>query len=386
MPKQITAPQIIIELQEDPEISDFLSYQKKSTQHTYTSYFRRLKEFYDVTGKEMLSDPKLWKKKIFGFKRWLQNQGYSEYYIQSATGAVRGFFAHNGLELKFNRSDRKKLRERSRKTEDYLLDRQDISKMAMVGNLRERYVLLVGKSLGFRASDFVNLTYGKFRGLKLDNDAPICIGRTVTQKEHVPAYPFLDSDSVPIIKAILEANKDRPDNEFILMTKSKKKHNTYQKMQDAELSHILQSLAKRCKLEHGDKRVRFHCMRKYLIDRLSSVMSESKWKAIAGKKVSESAYVGTNSLREDYLRAMPSIAISTNSNNGKVSELEKKIDRLNRQLEFYKEENEKSEAERNHAAETYYSEIIQKLEDRILRLEGKKLSPLEQKKRKGWID
>ena len=51
MPKQITAPQIIIELEEDPEISDFLSYQKKSTQHTYTSYFRRLKEFYDVTGK-----------------------------------------------------------------------------------------------------------------------------------------------------------------------------------------------------------------------------------------------------------------------------------------------------------------------------------------------
>ena len=64
MSKQITAPEIIIELEEDPEISEFLSYQKKSTQNTYTSYFRRLKEFFDVTGKKMLVDPELWKKKI----------------------------------------------------------------------------------------------------------------------------------------------------------------------------------------------------------------------------------------------------------------------------------------------------------------------------------
>jgi hypothetical protein len=75
MPKQITAPQIIIELSEDPEITEFLSHQKRSTQHTYTSYFRRLKEFHDVTGKEMLANPELWKKKIFVFKKWLQNKG-----------------------------------------------------------------------------------------------------------------------------------------------------------------------------------------------------------------------------------------------------------------------------------------------------------------------
>ena len=46
-------------------------------------------------------------------------------------------------------------------------------------------------------------------------------------------------------------------------------------------------------------------------------MSESKWKQICGKKISEGAYIGTESLREDYLRAMPTIAISTNGNGFK---------------------------------------------------------------------
>ena len=347
MPKQITAPQIIIELEEDPEISDFLSYQKKSTQHTYTSYFRRLKEFYDVTGKEMLADPDLWKKKIFGFKKWLQNKGYSEYYIQSATGAVRGLFNHNGIELKFNRSDRKRLRERSRKTEDYLLDKEDISKMAMVGNLRERYVLLVGKSLGFRASDFVNLTYGKFRGIKLDNGAPVFLGETVTLKERVKAFPYLDTDAVPIIKALLEAGKDKPNTEYILVTRSKKKHNTWNRMQPAELSYILQSLAKKAKIEHGSKRVRFHCLRKFLCDRLSSVMSESKWKQIVGKRISEDAYINSESLKEDYSKAMPDICIEVRTDNDRIEKLEKKVIEQQKQLLTLKEEHDKKEASMN---------------------------------------
>lgn len=44
-------------------------------------------------------------------------------------------------------------------------------------------------------------------------------------------------------------------------------------------------------------------MRKFLIDRLASIMSESKWKQIVGKVVSESAYVSEDSLRNDYERA-----------------------------------------------------------------------------------
>lgn len=385
MPKQITETSIIIELTEDTKIAEFLNHQKKSTRNTYTSMFRRLKEFCNVSGEEMLAEPSLWKKKLFEFQSYLLEHGYSEYYAQTATSMIRGFFDYHDRRLDFNRADRKRLSERNRKTEDYLFDKSDISRMAMHGNLREKYVLLVGKSIGLRAGDFVNITYGKLRGLKYDNGAPVFIGETVTQKERVKAYPFLDTDAVEIVKAVLEANKDKPNDEHILMTKSKKKHNTYQKMQDAELSYILQSLARKAKIEHGSKRIRFHCLRKYLSDRLSSVMSESKWKQIVGKKISEGAYISADSLREDYAKAMPNIAISNTTTNDKVSELEGKIQRLNREIDFLQEQNDLKNENDVH----YEGSLLEKIDalaQKIAKLEGKKQTPYEKKARQGWIE
>lgn len=317
MPKQITTTAILIELEEDSVISEFLNFQKKSTKNTYSSYFRRLKEFTSETGAEMLANREQWERKIFKFQKWLLAKEYSEYYAQSACGAVRGFFGYYRKPLYFTKQEGKRLGEARRKTEDYFFDQQDVQKMAMHGNLKDKYVLLVGKSVGLRAGDFVNFTYGTFRSVKLDKDAPIFVGRIETQKERIPAFPFLDSDAIPIVKEILEANKDRPDSEYILMTKSKKKHNTFNCMQPDNLSTMLQSLAKKAKIQHGNKRVRFHCLRKYLCDRLSAHMSESKWKQCVGKKIDEGAYVSDAELKEAWTRAMPSISVNSNG-NGKV--------------------------------------------------------------------
>jgi hypothetical protein len=70
------------------------------------------------------------------------------------------------------------------------------------------------------------------------------------------------------------------------------------------LSRSLQRLAQKAGLQTGNKVVRFHNLRKFLIDHLSSVMSESKWKQCVGKKISEGAYVSPDTLRADYARAM----------------------------------------------------------------------------------
>jgi hypothetical protein len=352
MPKKIVldtteTTTAIIGLSEDTTLSDFLNAQKKGTKATYTAYLRRLREFTSESGSEILKNHKQWEKRIFAFQNWLIEKGYSETYAQSATGCLRGFFSYYRKPLELTKTEREKLRKRNRSTEDYLFDKQDLEKLSMCGNLKERYVLLVGKSLGLRAGDFVKLTYGKFKGLKLDNEAPIFLGETATEKEGIKAYPFLDSDAIPIVKAILEANPNKPNEEPVLMTKSKKKHNTYQRMRDEELSVILQSLARKANLEHGSKRIRFHCLRKYLIDRLSEVMSESKWKQIVGRKISESAYVSPNSLREDYLRAMPSIATSDNS-SGKIkkelSDTKQSVETLSQIITDLKKENEELKA------------------------------------------
>ena len=82
-------------------------------------------------------------------------QGYGGYYAQGVYMAIRGLFSYNDQPLFFRRADKKRLSERNRKTEDYSFDKSGIASLSMVGNLRERYVLRVGKSLGRRAGDFV---------------------------------------------------------------------------------------------------------------------------------------------------------------------------------------------------------------------------------------
>jgi len=48
--------------------------------------------------------------------------------------------------------------------------------MKLVGDLREKYILLLGKSFGLRVGDFTALTYGTFRSINLDQEPPISIG------------------------------------------------------------------------------------------------------------------------------------------------------------------------------------------------------------------
>jgi hypothetical protein len=56
-------------------------------------------------------------------------------------------------------------------------------------------------------------------------------------------------------------------------------------------------------------------------------MSESKWKQIVGKAISEGAYVSNFELRDSYLKAMKLTTIPSNG-NGKVSKLSEQITEL----------------------------------------------------------
>jgi hypothetical protein len=214
---------------------------------------------------------------MLNYRKHILSKGKSENYAVGSIMTIRGFYAYYRMPLMFRKQESRKLGEKNRTTTDYLFDKEDLAKMALAGNLKERYVLLVGKSVGLRASDFLRFTYGNFRCLKLDNEAPLALGETKTKKESVKAYPFLDSDAIPIVKQMLESNKDAKDSDRIL--------------NDTEdnLSVILQTLCKKAGMEiddHGTihgKRVRFHCMRKFLIDRLSATSSESQWKQIVQK-------------------------------------------------------------------------------------------------------
>lgn len=366
MAKEVSLTAIVVDLEDgktvefDKPITEFLANQKKTTRFTYVSQFKLFVEFTKMNGEQLLDSKRSdktfeWEKRIFAFRDWLLEKDYSEHYAKSTTGCVRGFFSFHREQLKFRRSEAKRLSEANRTTEDYLFDKEDLGKMSMCGNLKERYVSLVGKSLGLRAEDFIRLTFGKFRGVKLDLEAPIFIGETPTRKESVKAYPFLDSDAIPIVKAILEANPQAKDTDRILSVK------------EEELSVILQTLAKKSGIQNGSKHVRFHVLRKYLIDRLSAYASESQWKQIVGKKIEEKAYVSTDQLRQIYHRAMKDIAINGNGKNIKkleeltnaLIESQKRISALETTNEALRQKLGELETDRN----TMHKSILDLTED-----------------------
>lgn len=300
-----------MEKKKDEALEAWLSSQKEPTKTYYRAWFAKFSEFTGLTGDEILEQHAhdkagTWEAKVLSFKNWLLaqkkekklNNGkktLGEYSATAMSMAVRGFFSYHRKTLQFRPAESKRISEKSRVTEDYRFSLADLKKFYEVGDLEERYVVCAGKSFGLRAGDFLALTRGDLEPF-VNAEPPVSIGQIKTQKEHIPAYPFIDSDAQPVVKLMLEKlareGRTKPDDRILDFS------------QTIQLSRVLKRLVVNAGIEVGNKEVRFHCLRKFLCDHLSSFMSESKWKQIVGKKISEGAYISPDELRKDYLRAM----------------------------------------------------------------------------------
>jgi hypothetical protein len=312
----------------DPIIKEFLdSIERPATKNCYKTFLKRYLDWTGKTGQQLINEKKAHpddgfvEKSLLRFRKAILDNGKSTNYASSALGAVGGFYHYNRCKLNLTQSESKRLRQRERKTQDYHFEKDDFERMAKVANLKEKYVLFVGKAVGLRGSDFLKFTYGHFRAAKLNNDVPIMLGEFITHKEAEKAFPFLDTDALQVVKDWLEINKTESSDELIL--------------NDTEdnLSLILQNLCRKAGFEikgstiHG-KRVRFHCLRKFLTERLSVHSSESQWKQIVGKAIGEGAYISQEQLRVVYAKAMKDITINGSWNgakNKKIVELEQAI-------------------------------------------------------------
>lgn len=331
---------------QDEIVKAFLDAQSEKTKKTYTSNMKKVLAFAKQSGAEILADSEAWSRKIFAFQQSLIKEGYSLSSVQGVCGMLRGFFSFYKKPLDLSKTDKIKLGKKARNSEDYLFSQQDVKKLAENGSLKERYVLLCGVSFGLRSEDFASqLTYGKYRlalekAQKEEISAPISLGQVNTGKEKILAHPFLSSDALPIIAAILDAHKDAKDSELVFPER------------DSQLTSILQNLAFKSGLDAHGQRIRFHCLRKYLFDRLSSVASAEQAKMIVGKKVNESdsPYLSVEKLREIYERAQPSIVVSNGNGETrkKVEALSTTTEQLIKMLAEKDKEIEKLKADMNN--------------------------------------
>jgi len=294
----------------------WLSALSESSRRVYERNWEYFKEFTGLTTEEILEAKHKerngdWKAKLLQFRTWiLEEKGLSPNSAKTATGVVRGFFAFFETPIILTRGEKQRLKKGGRSTKDYKFSRKDVAKMALVSNLEEQYILMLGKSVGLRAGDFLKFTYGDLRKVDLESEVPIFLGDYNTTKKGIPAYCFIDSDALPVVKAILEANKNKKDSDRVITVRS------------GELSIILQRIADKAGVESGNDRIRFHCLRKWLSTRLSASMAESQWKQIVGKTIDEGAYISSDMLRRAYERCLKDLTVMSGNGNGHSAKVE----------------------------------------------------------------
>lgn len=305
-------------MEKDIATEEWLKAQKASTRGTYKWSWKHFLSFAGLTGDAILADRRndqvfAWEKRVLAAKTWAQERGLSDNTAYSITTSARSFFTHHRLPLKLLRAEKVRLTEVEPKYEDYQFSIEDFERMGNFADLTEKYVYIAGKSFGLRASDFLRLTRGDLEPY-IDREPPISIGEITTKKEKVPANPFIDCDAQVIIKLMLEtmtqAGRTDPNDKML----------TYK--DEIQLSQVVQRIVEKAKINLGNKRVRFHCLRKFLCDHLAAHMAESKWKQIVGKKAKERVYI--TELRECYARAMRETTFSKSIGSGDMQKIAKR--------------------------------------------------------------
>jgi len=307
----------------------------KSSKRVYRNGYEKFIEYMKQTEKGDWNDRRLLKEReidlkernfafeqiVVDFYQWLDElpRKPSDNTKKAYMSGICSFFAFHRLNLKFTKPQRNKIWKPAKPVKKYYeFTLEDLRRMNQVANPKERYVLLVSKSLGLRAFDFVGLKQGTFEA-RLKGEAPVSLGEIFTQKEGVKAYPFLDEDAVEASKTWLQIleSKGKRDPEERIINISKQ-----------EVDLIIKKLAKRAGINTGNEIVRFHQLRVFLCTRLASVTSESRWKQIVGKRVPESSYVKPFNLREDYAKVLPHTTVREKVAQDEVNKLREEVKEL----------------------------------------------------------
>lgn len=363
------------------------SYLNRSTKALLRLGYNAFIQFMEETTNQKWNDKKLLKErtedvetrsyvfeqKLIEFYNWLNNleiryeklrtkerKKISDNTRKSYLKGIRSFFAFHRLDFQLTTQQKLKIGKKPKPAIRYYdFSLEDITRMNRFANPKERFILLVGKDLGLRASDFISLKQGLFTAHMKEKEQPYSLGKIYTKKEGVTAYPFLSDDgkhAVEMWLKVLESKGERDDDKPFLNIKK------------PELSENLKRLAKKSGVQTGNEKVRFHSLRKFLIDRLSSTTSESKWKQIVGKEVNESAYVSEFQLREIYARVLRMIQVrqASETNHNKIEQFEIALTKQETEIIAMKLRNEQLQKE------------IVKTETKIVQLNEK----LEEEKRK----
>ena len=320
-------------------VERFLEYVRKSrSKNTLVMYREGLKRFAEWYGKspnEILEERRqdwksddLFRKRRFAreieeFHGYLvKEKGYAAssatYYCQG----IRSLFAYFEMPLKVSAE----IDKRRVTTRDYVPRIDQYAEMFKVAdNLRDKLVVSMGITLGWRIGDFAKIKKSDIPSL--DQEAPIPF-EAITEKEDVVAKSFLADEIVELLREYLPT---LPENNVYLFPSNGKEH-----LDHTTFNRVVRELADKAKIKIPKrKRIRFHCFRKRFLSECANLRVDVNMaKLMTGKAVEASmlAYLSEIDLRDAFRKISERLRLSEKkpsaSTTKEPSELRREIDQL----------------------------------------------------------
>jgi len=320
-------------------VEQFLEYvQKSRSKNTLVMYREGLKRFakwYGKTTNEILKErvsdwtsDDLFKKKRFARKieefhsYLIKEKGYAPNSATYYTQGIRSLFAFYEMSVKLT----SEIDKRVMTVKDYVARIDEYAEMFRVAdNLRDKLIVSMGLSLGWRIGDFSQIKKSDLPNLDMEAPIPFEI---ISEKEEVIAKSFLSDEVVELLKQYLPTLSE--DNPYLFPSNGKGHldHTTF--------NRILKDLAEKANIRIPKrKRMRFHCFRKRFLSEAANLRIDINIaRILVGKAVQASmlAYLSEVNLKEGFgkiserLRLTERKAITPTTKE--TSELRKEIDEL----------------------------------------------------------
>lgn len=323
-------------------VEEFLKYVQKSraknTLIMYREGLKRFTEWYGKTANEVLQErlkdvksddllkKRRYRRKIEEFHRYLiKEKAYTpnsaNYYCQG----IRALFSFYEVSVKVSREIQKK----RKTTRDFVPRIDQYAAMSRsADNLRDKVIVSMGLTLGWRISDFAKIRKDTLPNL--DEQSPIPF-EVITEKEQTIAKSFLSDEVVELLKQYIPTLSEKNPYLFPSNGKGNLDHTTF--------NRIVRELAEKAdiKMPKG-KRIRFHCFRKRFYSEAANLrINVNIARLLVGKAVepSELAYLSEVNLREAFLKISERLRLTEKKPKiatKETSELEKRLERLERKL------------------------------------------------------
>jgi len=257
------------------------------------------------------------------FTQWLiEAKGMKHNSAINTATPLRGFFNFHREPLKVQRSTYTTYKETKKKY--HVFTQEELQRMVKLATVEEKAIILLGKDLGIRVGDFIELKRSLILEAYKDQKGEFPIEFEIeTQKEGVVSVGHASQETW---EALNDYWSNIPQSEYVFPSNGSH-------ISEDTANYAIKSSWNRAYPDRKDVSVRFHELRSYKMTALSDVgVNEWHVKKMVGKKLGSdiSTYLMGTNLKEDFKKAESKLKLTgvyTARNHELIENLESSIAR-----------------------------------------------------------